>query len=511
MPFLSSRSIASRHAPPEDRPGRRCVRAGFAVLLSAGIAAGCTVGPDFKRPEPPATPSYTTEPVPPSTAETAIAGGGSQRFVVGQELQRQWWTMFHSDALDQLMAAALRDSPTVAQGQATLRQAQEALAAERGAQWPSVDASGQVSRQRESAAQLNLPQGHTFSLYNATVSVSYVFDLFGGVRRQLESLEAQVDSEQFQLEATYLALTANLATTAIREASLHAQLAATREIEELQRKQLSVVERRFALGAVARSDVLAQRTVLAQTHAGIPPLERQLALARNQLAILAGRFPSDAGLPEFDLDHLELPLELPVSVPSALARQRPDILAAEALLHSASAQVGVATADLYPKLTLTGSAGLTAFRTENLFKESAFGWSIGAGLVAPLFHGGTLQARRRAAIAAYDGASAAYRQTVLVAFGAVADALRALDTDARALQAQVDAQAQARASYELADKQFSAGAVSYLSLLDAQARLQQTRIAVVQAQADRYTDTVALFAALGGGWWNEGGTAVSRE
>jgi len=504
--------LRPRHAPlDKHRSGRhRCTS--LAALASASIVvAACTVGPDFKRPEPPTATTYTSEPVPEATAETAIAAGGSQRFVMGQELQRQWWTMFRSQALDQLIEAALRDSPTIAQGEATLRQAQEILAAERGAQWPAINAGAQVSRQRESAAQLGLPRAETFSLYGATVSVTYVFDLFGGVRRQLESLQAQVDSEQYQLEATYLALTANLVTTAIREASLRAQLAATLEIEELQRKQLSVVERRFTLGAVARSDVLAQRTVLAQTHAGIPPLQRQLALARNQLAIFAGRFPGDAGLAEFDLEHLELPLDLPVSVPSALARQRPDILAAEALLHSASAQIGVATADLYPKLTLSGGVGVEAFMPDKLFTSNAFGWSIGAGLTAPLFNGGQLQARRRAAIAAYDGAAAAYRQTVLIAFGSVADALRALDADARALQAQVDAQTQARASYELADKQFSAGAISYLSLLDAQTRLQQTRIAVVQAQADRYADTVALFTALGGGWWNDHAQAASKQ
>jgi len=491
--------------------GTRPSAALLGALACAGFAlGGCTVGPDFKRPEPPATPSFTAEPMPPATAEATGTGGGSQRFVTG-ELQRQWWTLFRSDALNQLIEAALRDSPNVAQGQATLRQAQELLAAERGAQWPAVNASGSVSRQRESAAALGAPRAETFSLFSASVQVTYAFDLFGSVRRQLESLQAQVDSEQFRLEATYLALTSNLVTTAIREAELRAQLAATMEIDELQRKQLNVVERRFQLGAVARSDVLAQRTVLAQTHANIPPLERQLALARHQLAILAGRFPGDGGLPEFDLEHLELPLELPVSVPSALARQRPDILAAEALLHSASAQIGVATADLYPKLNLSGNVGVEAFQANKLFSSNAFGWGIGAGITAPLFNGGQLQARRRAAIAAYDGAAAAYRQTVLTAFGSVADALRALEADARALQAQVDAQAQARASYELADKQFSAGALSYLALLNAEERLQQTRIAVVQAQADRYADTVALFAALGGGWWSDRAQAASQQ
>jgi NodT family efflux transporter outer membrane factor (OMF) lipoprotein len=300
-----------------------------------------------------------------------------------------------------------------------------------------------------------------------------------------------------------MALTANLATAAIREASMRAQIQATGDIEKLQQAQLDIVERRLGLGAVTRSDVLAQRTALAQTRAALPPLQRQLSQLRHQIALYAGQPPEAAGLPQFELDGFELPLQLPVSVPSELVRQRPDILAAEALLHAASARVGVATAGLYPQLTLSGNVGSESLGSSQLFTSNSLVWGLGAGLAAPIFNGGQLQANRRAAVAAFDAAAASYRQTVLVAFGGVADALRSLESDARALQAQADAQAQANAALELASRQFNVGAVSYLTLLNAQQQAQQTRIAVVQAQADRLADTVALFQALGGGWWND--------
>jgi NodT family efflux transporter outer membrane factor (OMF) lipoprotein len=486
--------------------------AAAAACVLTGALTGCTVGPEFKRPDPPSVHAYTAQPLPPATVETQVAAGASQRFVLGQKVEQQWWTLFHSDPLNQLIEAALHDNPGVAAAQATLRQARETLAAERGVEWPAVTAQGGASRQRESSAELaGAPFAETFNLFNASVGVSYAFDLFGGVRRQLESLQAQVDDQQYQLEATYLTLTSNLAAAAIRAASLRAQLQATHDIEALEVKQVDVTERRFSLGAVSRSDVLSQRTLLAQTHATVPPLERQLAFAEDQLAIYAGRFPAEGTMPQFDLDGLQLPVDLPVSVPSELVHQRPDILAAEALLHSASAEIGVATANQYPNLTLSGQVGLESFRARDLFKSGSFGWSLGGELVAPLFNGGQLAARKRAAIAAYDAAVANYKQTVLAAFGNVADSLRALDADARALEAQVDAQNQARAELDLAQKQFGAGALSQLQLLTAQQQFQQTRIAVVQLQADRYADTVALFIALGGGWWNRDAPAAAAN
>jgi NodT family efflux transporter outer membrane factor (OMF) lipoprotein len=464
--------------------------------------AACAVGPDFKRPPAPSIDRYTSTDFPNATVTTDVAHGSAQQFASRGKLQREWWSLFKSEPLDQLIEQALADSPTVASAQATLRQAQQTLAAERGLTWPNLNGQMNVQREQFSAASLGQPGTTIFTLYNATVNVSYTLDVFGSIRRQLEALQAQVDNADFQLQATYLTLTSNLATTAIREASLRGQIRATQEIEKLQQDQLAIVERRFNLGAVTKSDVLSQRTALAQTRATLPGLQRQLSQLRHQLALYAGRTPESDGLPSFELDGLELPLQLPVSVPSDLVRQRPDILSAEALLHAASAQVGVATANLYPQFTLSGNYGSESIGLSQLFKSSTTAWTLGGGLVAPLFNGGQLRATRRAAVAAFDAASANYRETVLVAFSNVADALRALQTDALALQAQIEAQHQAQEAFALASRQFNVGAVSYLTLLNSQQQLQQTRIAVVQAQADRFADTVALFQALGGGWWN---------
>jgi len=481
---------------------RRGARPGAWLALAAIALASCAIGPDFKRPEAPSGGRYTDESMPAATAASDVAHGGAQQFAAGGALQQQWWTLFHSEPLDHLIEQALRDSPTVASAQATLRQAQETLVAGRGATWPAVN--GQASVQREQFPGASIGQSGTFlfTLYNASVNVSYTLDVFGAIRRQLEALQAQVDSADFQLQATYMTLTSNVATTAIREASLRAQIQATEDIEKLQQDQLQIVERRFNLGAVTKSDVLSQRTALAQTRATLPGLQRQLSQLRHQLALYAGQAPEAAGLPSFELEGLELPLQLPVSVPSDLVRQRPDILSAEALLHAASARVGVATANLYPQITLSGNVGWEALKASQLFTGDSNVWGIGPGLLAPIFEGGQLRANRRAAIAAFDAAAANYRQTVLTAFSNVADALRALQTDALALQAQVEAQRQAREAFNMASYQFNVGGTSYLTLLNAQQQVQQTRIAVVQAQADRFADTVALFQALGGGWWS---------
>jgi NodT family efflux transporter outer membrane factor (OMF) lipoprotein len=477
---------------------------GAVVAVSALAVSGCAVGPDFHRPEAPNTDTYTPAALPQQTASAQGIGGAVQRFVAGQDIPGQWWTLFHSEALDSLIRQALADSPNLAAAKATLRQAQENLRAEAGVLLPSVDASLSAQRQKFSGASFGLPGdfNNVFNLYNASVSVSYTLDVFGANRRQVESFQSQVEFEAFQLEAAYLTLTSNIVTTAVQDASLRAQLQATQDIVAALEKQLEVVEGRFKLGAVSRSDVLTQRTALAQQRATLPPLEKQLSQIRTQLSLLAGQLPSRTGIPAFELETLQLPQELPVSLPSSMVRQRPDIRASEALLHAASAQVGVATANLYPQITLTGSYAWEAPRPADLFSPSTAVWSLGGGLVQPLFHGGQLTAKRRAAVAAYDQAAAQYRETVLQAFGNVADTLRALETDARTLKAQAEAEALARETRDLTQKQFELGAVSYLSLLIAQQQYQQTRINLVQAQATRYADTAALFQALGGGWWN---------
>ena len=492
----------------------RIARARAPVLI-AFLLGACSVGPDFQRPDAPKGGSYVEAPLPlttrgstgaaaDSTADaTADSKFAAQNLRVGNDLAQDWWTLFHSDALDRFVSAALRDNPTLAGASATLRVAQENLAATRGSLFPSVNASASAARERASGAAIGINSpGNTFSLYNAGVSVSYTFDLFGSVRRQIEAAQAQVDYQENQYRATQLALTANIVTSVIREAQLREQVLALREVEKLQRAGLAIVERRFALGAVTRTDVLSQRTALAQTVAAISPLEKQRAQARHQLAAYAGKTPSEVDLAGFDVAHLELPVDLPVSVTSDLVRQRPDILASEALLHAASAQVGVATANLYPQITLGGNYGSTALSASSLFKPASVVWGLTGSVTQPIFHGGTLRAQRRAAVAAFDQAAAAYRQTVLGAFQNVADALRALEFDAQTLAAQSDAYDQAKGAADLAQRQFDTGASSYLSLLSAQQQYQQAAVNVVQARADRLADTAALFQALGGGWWN---------
>ncbi len=478
----------------------------IAAAITAVAAAGCAVGPDFHRPEPPKTASYTARKLPKETVAAPGTGGRTQRFVSGKDIPAEWWTLFHSADLDRLIRAALADSPTLAAAEAALRQARENLTAQTGVVlFPAVDAKGSAAREKFSGASFGQPgHGVLLTLYNASVSVAYSPDLFGGGRRELEALRSQVDYERFQLEGAHLTLTSNIVTAAVREASLRAQIRSTRDIVKDQETQLEVVEKQFQLGGVSRSDVLAQRAQLAQTRATLPPLEKALAQTRHLLAVLAGRLPGEAVLPEFSLDNLQLPRELPVSLPSSLVRRRPDILASEELLHAASAQIGVATANLYPQITLTGSYGSESTKLDNLFGSGASVWSLGAGLLQPVFHGGELVAKRRAAVAAYDQAVAQYRETVLLAFQNVADVLRALEDDARTLRAQAESAAAARDALDLTEKQFSLGAVSYLSLLNAQRQYRLARFVLVQAQAARFADTAALFQALGGGWWNRG-------
>jgi NodT family efflux transporter outer membrane factor (OMF) lipoprotein len=368
-----------------------------------------------------------------------------------------------------------------------------------------LDAGFSADRNKFTGASFGQPDvpGGTFTLYNASVSVSYTLDLFGAVRRSLEDLQAQVDYRRYLLEGAYLALTANMVTTAVQEASLRERIKATREIIRAEEEQLALVEEQVRLGAAGRPDLLAQKAQLAQTRAMLPSLEKELAQSRHQLAVLSGSPPSDAsGLPEFHLDDFQLPGELPVSLPSSLVNQRPDIRAAEELIHSACALIGVATANLFPKLTITGSYGTQSTILSDLFSSGTNIWSIGAGLLQPIFRGGELTAKRRAAIAAYDQAEFQYRQTVLQAFQNVADVLRALEKDADTLRAQSDAESAAAESLDLTRSQFELGAASYLSLLNAERQLQQARLTLAQARAARFADTAALFQAVGGVWWN---------
>lgn len=467
------------------------------------MLTACAVGPDFQRPEAPGAKTYTSRALPSQTAAAPVPGGVAQQFKTVEKIPRQWWQVFHSDALDRLIRLGLADNPSTAAAQAALRQARELVRAQYGTTWfPALDAHLSAGKEHLNGASFGQSSGgYSFELYNASVGVTYLLDLFGAQRRQLEALRAQADYQGYQLQGTYLALTANIVTSALQEASLRAQLQATREIIDDQQKAYELVQQQFRLGGVARTDVLAQQTQLAQTRATLPPLEKALSQTRHQLAVLVGRPPGEAGtLPQFEIQNLTLPAELPVTLPSSLVRQRPDIQAAESLLHAAGARVGVATANLYPNITLTGTYGSETNQFGDLFHSDTMIWNFGAGLLQPLFHGGALRADRRAAEAACDQAAALYRQTVLQAFLNVADVLRSLEADARALKAEYEAETAAGDALALTRTQFRLGAVSYLSLLNAQRQYQQTRIGLIQAQAARFADTAALFQALGGGW-----------
>ena len=462
---------------------------GFAVF--AGIWA-CAHDP-VRPPGIPTAERYTPTPV------------TEERLAQGADISARWWTLFKSPALDGLVRQALEASPTLARSSAKLRQAQEDLSARTGGtRFPKVDAklsANRVDVNPQSLGVQNLPVQTPFNLYLASVGVSYTLDLFGANRRDLEALQAGVDYQRYELEAARLMLAGNVVTAAIREASLREQIAATQEIIELQERQLAITERLVNLGTAAQADAVAQRLDLAQIRAVLPDLQRQLEQVRHRLAVYIGKPPGAANLPEFKLVDLQLPPELPLSLPSELARQRPDIRAAEALLHQASARVGVATANLYPQITLSANLGSLASNGGDLFSSGSGFYVLGASLAQPLFHGDELQAKRRAAVAAYEQAGAAYQEVVLQSFQNVADVLRALEADAKKVKERTDAATQARTYHDITSARFKAGGVSYFFLLDAQRKLHGALIDRTQALAERYADSAALFQALGGGWW----------
>mgnify|MGYP001551202552 CR=1 FL=1 len=476
-----------------------------AAVSALALLAGCELGPNFQRPAAPAVQGYTPEPLAAKTAVAGVAGGAAQHFAPGGDIPGQWWELFHSPALNGLIEQALAKNPTLQSAQAALREAQENLYAEEGGLGPT--ANGNAGATRESASPASLGEAgpaKTFDLYNASVGVSYSLDLFGGGRREVESLAATAEFQRFELEASYLSLTANVVTAAVQEASLRAQIAATGDILHIEGQQLDIIQRQFALGGASKADELAQEAQVAQTAAILPPLEKQLAQVRNQLSALGGRLPSEgqgAG-GEFDLGSLHLPQDLPVSLPAQLVAQRPDIRAAAAELHETSALIGVATANQLPQITLTGNYGSESNRLGKLFSSGTGVWSLGGSLLQPIFNGGELRHEKRAAVAAYDKAAADYRTAVLTAFQNVADSLRALQYDADALAADAAAERAASASLDISREQLRSGAITYQSLLTAERAYQQTRITLVQAEAARYADTAALFQALGGGWWH---------
>jgi NodT family efflux transporter outer membrane factor (OMF) lipoprotein len=462
------------------------------------------VGPDFHRPAAPAQEDYTREPLAPSTVSTPVAGGGAQRFSSSLDVAGRWWEGFQSPEINRLVERALKANPDLQSAQAALRAARENLYAQRGALYPEIDASFTSSTQKNPVV-LASPLANNenfFSLSTAQVTVSYAPDVFGGLRRQIETAAAQVDSQRYALEATYLTLTTNVVLAALQEASLRGQIKATERAVALGEKVLDDLQRQEGLGQAAAGDVATQEAVLAQTRAALPPLAKQLAMQQDLLDQLTGGPVADAPDAAIALERLQLPAELPLSLPAKLVAQRPDIRAAEANLHMASAQIGVAVANRLPSFPLSASFGGTSGRIGNLLTYQNTLWDLSAGVSQPVFEGGALRHRQRAAEAAYDQAAAQYRSTVHGALQNVADTLQGLDQDAKALRLAAEAHDAAAKSLAIARQQLQAGEVNSVTVLNAEQADALAVSTLVQAQGARYADTVALFQALGGGWWN---------
>lgn len=484
----------------------------YLVLLTGIVLTACAVGPNYKPPAAPQTSGYVAPgSVPATTASAPISGGDAQRFVDGLDIPGQWWTLFKSPELNALIERGLANSPTLEAAQAALRQANESTAAQRGSFFPSVSGQYQAERAKASGAQFGLPQEGSFlyTLNSATVNVSYTLDAFGGIRRQVEALQAEADYQRFALEASYLSLTANIVTAAVTEASLRAQIAATEDIVRSQQAQLDITRRRVTAGGASQTDVLQQQATLQSTLANLPVLRGQLAQERNQLAAYVGALPADYKGAEITLDSLTLPADLPLTLPSKLVEQRPDVRQYAELLHQATAQIGVATANMLPQITLSGSYGGIATQFSDVFSPSSVIWSLIGGVTQPLFKGGQLAHQRRAAIAAAQEAAANYKSTVITAFQNVSNTLYALQADADALAAETLAERTAADSLKLVQAQYTSGGASYLQVLTAEQSYQTALVSLVKARAQRYADTAALFQALGGGWWNRTDLAVN--
>ena len=478
-----------------------------AAALVAPLLSGCAVGPDFKAPAAPDVDRYAAEPIATRTSATDVAQGEAQRFLKGRDIPAEWWTLFRSPALDALVRQSLDANPTLQSTIASLRAARETVYAQKGKYFPLVQANYSPSRQESpSAIAPVLNSGdNPFNLFTAQLMVSYTFDVWGLNRRTVESLQAQEDAQRFQVEAAYLTLTSNVVVAAIQEASLRAQIEATYQLIAINRKLLDLLHKQLDAGYASRSDVAAQEAALAQIEVTLPPLRKQLAVQRDLLAALAGRYPSEGRAQTFRLAALRLPVAMPLSVPAKLVEQRPDVRFAEEQLHSASAQIGVATANMLPNLTIGASRGYTATDMASLISGPSIFWSVAGNATQTLFDGFTLLHQRRAAVETYQQVAWAYRGAVVAALQNVADALRTVQNDADALRAARDFEHAARISLDLAQQQFAAGNVNFIVLLNAQQAYQQAVLGLVQAQTNRLADTAALYQALGGGWWNRGG------
>ena len=477
------------------------------AALGAAALGACAVGPDFHRPAAPAAADYGSAPAQGVTAAADTTGGAAQQLVGDMDIAGAWWELFQSPKLTALVVEALKNNPNMEAAHAALRQAQDLYTAQRGSLFPTVQGGFAAQRAKNAVETLanptSLPQVNPYyNLFTAQLSLSYMPDVFGGTRRALEASRAQADSTRFELIATYVTLSSNVVTTAVQEGSLRGQIAATERLLALQHQLTDTVQRERSIGSASNADLLQQQAAEAQTAATLPPLRKQLGQTRDALTALLGRLPSQEPADTFRFEDLTLPPQLPVSLPSKLIEQRPDVRQAEENLHAASARVGVALADMLPQFTITADTGSAALEIGRLFTPYTAFWDLGASLTQTLFAGGALRYRHRAAEDALDQAAAEYRATVILACQNVADTLRALQADADALEASAAADRAARASFELARRQYTNGSLSLLGLLNVEQTYQQAEIALVQAEANRYADTAGLFQALGGGWWN---------
>jgi NodT family efflux transporter outer membrane factor (OMF) lipoprotein len=497
----------------------------FLAVTSGAMTCGCAVGPRYHKPEAPANAGYAPAPLPETTSAAPVRGGEAQHVAFGRDIPFEWWELFQSPALDSLIKMAFKVNPTIAAAQASLRQAQELIYAQQGFFYPTVAADFQAERHKVSGntnasstigvqgngvnllpavedpnhPPHNLPSYYSF--YTAELSVGFVPDVLGLNRRQVESLAAQKDAQRFVLEATYITLASNVVGAAIQEASLRAQIQTTREILDADEKSLKILRDQFRLGFAMRIDVAAHEAALAQVQATLPPLQKQLEQTRDLMRALVGKMPNEEES-TFELDALRLPPEVPLSLPAKIIEQRPDVRAAEAQLHAANAEVGVAVAAMLPQFSITGQYGGNATQIPWMFRSGGPFWSLYGDVSQPVFQGGRLLHQKRAAKQALKQAAAQYQNTVIAAYQNVADTLHMSLSDADALRLDVEAENSSRVSYDLSRRQMEIGYVDVLTLLSAETAYQQTVLTRVQAQATRYGDTVALFQALGGGWWN---------
>jgi NodT family efflux transporter outer membrane factor (OMF) lipoprotein len=484
-------------------------RAALLGLLLVALAA-CAVGPNYHRPAAPADKNYGSAPVAGETAAAAGPGGEAQHFVLGLTIRADWWTLFESPPLTQLVELALKENPDAAAAQAALKQANELYAAQRATLFPSLEGGFSAQRARNAVGTVanptTLPQTSPYyNLFTAQLSVSYLPDVFGGQRRALEQTQAEAAASRFALEATYLTLSSNVVVTAVQEAALRAQLGATERLLEVQQQLTHTVRGQKELGSASQLDVLTQQAAEAQNAATLPPLRKQLAQTRDALTALVGRLPAQEPAQTFTFEELTLPVQIPVSVPSALIEQRPDVRQAEENLHAASAQVGVSIANMLPQFSISAQTCSSALQISQLFTSYTGFWGAGASLTQTLFDAGALLHKKRAADAALDVAGAQYRAAVILACRNVADTLHALQADADTLIATQQAEADAHAAFDIARQQRTLGSLSTVALLNAEQTYLQAQLAVAQARANRYADTAALFQALGGGWWNRPG------